>query len=394
MSAFDVIIPRKNSNSIKWDLVPSGFTEADMEDVIPMWVADMDFKAAPCILEALQEKLNHGIFGYTKVPEKYFRAEIDWFGRRHGWRIEKEWIRPIGGLVPAASVAIKALAEPGDEVIVQVPAYNCFFNNVTRNGCVVSENRLVYRDGGYTVDFEDFENRCRTAKVFLLCNPHNPTGRLWTREELERMGDICLKYGVKVISDEIHCDIVPPGSSYTPFASIKESFAQNSICFNSPTKCFNIAGLLVSNIISANEAFLEKIDEVICNWEHRDLNQFGVAALSAAFSVEGEKWLDEMNAYVHDNYLYLRERFSRELPEIPVLPLESTYLVWADCRSLGMPSKEIETYLLRNGKVWINGGEMYGDDNFVRINIACPRITLEQGIDRIVGGIRRIKNNR
>lgn len=388
-----MVIPRRNSSSVKWDAVPSGFTEGEMQDVIPMWVADMDFKTAPCILEALKAKLDHGIFGYTKVPEDYFRAEIEWFSRRHGWKIEREWIRPIGGLVPAASVAIRALTRPGDEVIVQVPAYNCFFSNVTGTGCVLSENRLVYENGRYTIDFEDFENRCRTAKAFLLCNPHNPTGRLWTRGELERMGDICLKYGVKVISDEIHCDIVPPGSSYTPFAVIKESFARNRICFNSPTKCFNIAGLLISNIVSANADFLKRIDRVICEWEHRDLNQFGVAALPAAFSAEGEKWLDGMNAYVHDNFLYLKERFAGELPECPVLELEATYLVWVDCSALPLPATELMDSLIRNEKVWVNGGGMYGDDKFIRINIACPRATLERGLDRIVRGIRKTINN-
>ena len=207
---FDTVIPRRGTSSVKWDRIP---------DVIPMWVADMDFRTAPCILEALAKKVEHGIFGYTQVLDTYYDAEIEWFRRRHGWEIKREWIRPIGGLVPAASVALKAITEPGDEVIVQVPAYNCFFNNVKNTGCRISENRLVYSDGAYSIDFEDFERRCRTAKAFLLCNPQNPVGRLWTREELERMGDICLRYGVTVISDEIHCDIVPPGSAYTPFAS-------------------------------------------------------------------------------------------------------------------------------------------------------------------------------
>lgn len=380
-SCFDQVIPRRGSGSVKWDLIP---------DVLPMWVADMDFKAAPCILKALQGKLDHGVFGYTKVPESFFQAEIDWFSRRHGWKIDREWIRPIGGLVPAASVALKALTEPGDEVVFQVPAYNCFFANVTNTGCVRSENRLVYENGRYSIDFDDFERRCKTAKAFLLCNPQNPVGRLWTREELERMGDICLKYGVKVIADEIHCDIVPPGSKYTPFASIKPEFAMNCVSFNSPTKCFNIAGLLISNMVSANPDFREKIDGVISAWEHRDLNQFGVAALPAAFSEEGEKWLDGMNAYVHDNFIYLKERLASELPDFPVLELEATYLVWMDCRALPVSTKELETSLIENEKVWINGGGMYGDDNFVRINIACPRSLLEQGLDRIIRGVKRL----
>lgn len=378
---FDTVIPRRGTSSVKWDRIP---------DVIPMWVADMDFRTAPCILEALAKKVEHGIFGYTQVLDTYYDAEIEWFRRRHGWEIKREWIRPIGGLVPAASVALKAITEPGDEVIVQVPAYNCFFNNVKNTGCRISENRLVYSDGAYSIDFEDFERRCRTAKAFLLCNPQNPVGRLWTREELERMGDICLRYGVTVISDEIHCDIVPPGSAYTPFASIKPGFSEHCVSFNSPTKCFNIAGLLISNIVTENSDILSRIDRVICDWEHRDLNQFGVAALPAAFSEEGEKWLDAMNAYVHGNFLYLKERLSKELPQCPVLELEATYLVWMDCSALPVSTGELEKSLISVEKVWVNSGDMYGDDRFIRINIACPRSVLEQGLDRLVRGIGRL----
>ena len=379
--SFDTVVPRRGTSSVKWDRIP---------DVLPMWVADMDFKAAPCILEALQHKLDHGIFGYTQVPDRYFDAEIEWFRRRHGWEIKREWILPVGGLVPAASVAIKALTDPGDEVIVQVPAYNCFFNNVKNTGCRISENRLVYSDGAYSIDFEDFERRCRTAKVFLLCNPQNPVGRLWTREELERMGGICMKYGVAVISDEIHCDIVPPGKAYTPFAAIKPEFADHCVSFNSPTKCFNLAGLLISNIVASNPDILHRIEKVICDWEHRDLNQFGVAALPAAFSEEGELWLNEMNAYVHGNFLYLKDRLKEELPMFPVLELEATYLVWVDCSALSVSTKELEQSLILNEKVWVNSGTMYGDDRFIRINIACPRSVLEQGLDRIIAGIRRM----
>lgn len=387
---FDEIVPRRGTGSVKWDRIPQGFTPEDMKDVIPMWVADMDFKAAPCILEALGDKLAQSVFGYTEVPQEYFRAEIDWFARRHGWKIERQWIRPIGGLVPAASVAIAALTEPGDEVIIQTPAYNCFFNNVLNTGRRLSGNALIYRDGHYVIDFEDFERRCATAKAFLLCNPHNPTGRLWTREELVRLGDICLKYGVKVISDEIHCDIVPPGSSYVPFASISQEFSANCVSFNSPTKCFNIAGLLVSNMVSSNPSFLEAIDGVVSRWEHGGLNQFGVAALPAAFSAEGEAWLDGLNAYIHDNFLYLRERLEREVPQCPVSDLEATYLVWVDCSALSVSTKDLEQSLIRDEKVWVNAGGMYGDDRFVRINIACPRSVLEQGLDRIVRGMKRV----
>lgn len=388
MFDFDKVIPRRGTGCLKWDAVPEGFSREEMKDVIPMWVADMDFQAAPCVREALSRKLNHGIFGYSCLPDSYFDAETDWFSRRHGWTIQREWITPIGGLVPAATVAIKSLTEPGDEVIVQVPAYNCFFRNVTEAGCVLSENRLIYKDGAYTIDFDDFERRCKTARVFLLCNPHNPTGRLWTEKELTIMGDICLKYGVKVISDEIHCDIVPPGSSYVPFASIKPEFEANCVAFNSPTKCFNLAGLLISNIVTANPDLKARIDRTMREWEHSGINQIGWTALQAAFSPEGEAWLDEMNEYVHGNYLRLKQRFAEALPELPVCKLEATYLVWVDCSALPIDTKTLETNLIRNQKVWINSGRMYGDDRFIRINIAYPRQILDEGIERIIRGIR------
>lgn len=378
---FDTVIPREGTSSLKWDARPG---------VMPLWVADMDFQAAPCILESIKKKLDHGIFGYTLVPDSYFEATASWLSRRHSWNIAKDWILPIGGLVPAASVALKALTKPGDEVIFHTPAYNCFFNNVKDTGCVTSESKLIYKDGKYTIDFEDFENRCRSAKVFLLCNPQNPTGRLWTRQELEKLGDICLKYGVKVISDEIHCDIVPPGSAYTPFCGIKPEFEDNAVCFNSPTKCFNIAGLHVSNIIVKNAAMRENIHRVMTDWVHCDMNQIGVAALQGAFSAEGEEWLDQMNSYIHENFLYLRDRFAKELPQIPVCDLEATYLVWADCSALPVSTQVLQDYLIANQKVWINSGAMYGDDKFVRINIACPRATLSEAVDRIVAGIRQV----
>ena len=375
---FDTVIPRENTSSFKWDYKPG---------VLPLWVADMDFRSAPCILEAIQKKVDHGIFGYTRTPDSYYNSVINWWGRRHGWTIRKEWILPVGGLVPGTSICLTALSGPGDGIIMNTPAYNAFFHCIKDCDRVLVQNKLCYRDGKYCFDFEDFERRCQEAKVFLLCNPHNPSGRLWTRGELERLGDICIKNGVTVISDEIHCDIVPPGSAYTPFASIKEEFRQNCVSLISPTKCFNIAGLQVANIVTANPELLKKIEKVMDWWVYTDMNQIGEAALQGAFTEEGENWLDQMNAYVHQNYLYMKERFAKEFPQVHVCDLEATYLAWADFSALMPDTKELQDYLIDNYKVWINSGAMYGDDRFVRINVACPRATLKEGLDRVFAGL-------
>lgn len=375
---FDTVIPRENTSSFKWDYKPG---------VLPLWVADMDFRSAPCILEAIQKKVDHGIFGYTRTPDSYYNSVINWWGRRHGWTIRKEWILPVGGLVPGTSICLTALSGPGDGIIMNTPAYNAFFHCIKDCDRVLVQNKLCYRDGKYCFDFEDFERRCQEAKVFLLCNPHNPSGRLWTRGELERIGDICIKNGVTVISDEIHCDIVPPGSAYTPFASIKEEFRQNCVSLISPTKCFNIAGLQVANIVTANPELRKKVEKVMDWWVYTDMNQIGEAALQGAFTEEGENWLDQMNAYVHQNYLYMKERFAKEFPHVHVCDLEATYLAWADFSALMPDTKELQDYLIDNYKVWINSGAMYGDDRFVRINVACPRATLKEGLDRVFAGL-------
>ena len=376
---FDTVIPRLNTSSYKWDYNP---------EVIPLWVADMDFKAAPCILDAIQKKIDHGIFGYTKTPDSYYNSVIDWWGRRHSWAIEKDWILPVGGLVPGTSISLTALTEPGDKIIMNTPAYNAFFNCIKDCGRELCESPLIYRNGKYSFDYQGFEECCKNAKVFLLCNPQNPAGRLWTREELERIGDICLKYGVTVISDEIHCDIVPPGSSYTPFAGIKEEFQKICVSLISPTKCFNIAGLQVANIVAADKQIRDKVSKVMDWWVYMDMNQIGEAALQGAFTPEGENWLDQMNAYVHQNYLYRKERFAKEFPQVHVCDLEATYLVWADFSALMPGTKELQDFLIKEYKVWINSGEIYGDARFMRINIACPRATLEEGLDRAFAGLR------
>ena len=383
---FDTVINRRGTNSYKWDIVKE-------EDVIPLWVADMDFKAAPTILEALKKRVEHGVFGYTLVPDSYYEAIINWFARRHNWQIDRSWIIYTTGVVPAVSCAIKALTLPGEKVLIQTPDYNCFFSSIKNNGCEVAENELVRRGDSYEVDFEDFERQCADEKttVFLLCNPHNPAGRVWTKEELERMNDICLTHGVRVISDEIHCELVMPGHRFTPFAAISDACRDNSVVLNSPTKAFNIAGLQIANIICADPAMRRRIDRAVNINEVCDGNPFGVVALQAAYN-ESEEWLDSLNHYIWGNYLALKEFIAKELPRLEVTRLEGTYLAWVDIKATGLTSDEAYGKLMKEGRVYVNSGTMYGrraGEGYLRINLACPRATLLEGLKRMGGVLRQ-----
>lgn len=382
---FDTIVNRRGTHCYKWD-------EAEEEGVIPMWVADMDFPAAPAIRRAVEERAAHGVFGYTMVPESYYDAIISWFGRRHGWTIDRHWIVYTTGVVPAISATIRALAMNGEKVLVQTPVYNCFFSSIRNQGCEMLESPLKRKDDSYTVDWQDFEEKCADEKtvLFLLCNPHNPGGRVWTKAELERMNDICLRHNVKVVSDEIHCELTMPGHTFTPFAAVSEACADNCITLNSPTKNFNIAGLQIANIVCKNDTWRRRIDRAINIFEVCDVNPFGPAALEAAYN-ESEDWIMQLNAYLYENYKTLKSRFQSELPQIEVLRLEGTYLVWADIRATGLTSDELSERLMKQGKVFVNSGTMYGKrdgEGYIRINIACPRATLEEGLRRIVATLK------
>ena len=377
---FDEIVNRRGTNSVKWD-------EAKEEGVIPMWVADMDFKAAPCILEALKKRVDHGVFGYTMVPDSYYESIISWFERRHQWHIERDWIIYTSGVVPAISAIIKALTEPGDKVLVQTPVYNCFFSSIRNNGCTIAENALVRKGNSYEIDFDDFERQAadEKTKVFLLCNPHNPAGRVWTPEELSRMNDICLRHSVKVIADEIHCELVMPGHVFTPFAAVSKACQDNCITTNSPTKSFNIAGLQIANIITNNAEDRQKIDRAININEVCDVNPFGIIALQAAYN-EGEDWIDQLNIYLWENYQALKTFFKDNLPQLEVIDLEGTYLVWVNVRATGMTGNELTDKLLKEGKVFVNRGTMYGKTtgaDYIRINIAMPRSLMLEGLKRM-----------
>lgn len=376
---FDTVIPRRGTNSYKWDT-------PEEEGMLPMWVADMDFRTAPAVVEALQRRVAHGVFGYTKVPAAYYDAVVQWFECRHRWLADPRWIVYTSGVVPALSAIVKALTVPGDKVIVQTPAYNCFYSSIRNNGCELSANNLIYKEGRYSIDFDDLEAKAADpkAKLLLLCNPHNPVGRVWTPKELRLIGDICLRNGVFVVADEIHCELTFNGHNYTPFASLSERFQQNSVTCVSPSKAFNLAGLQIANIIAADEEVRRRIDRAININEVCDVNPFGVIAAMAAYNESGE-WLDALRNYLWENYECLCRFFAERLPQYHVLPLEGTYLVWIDCRASGIGSDATTLRLQEEQRLVVNSGTMYGPggEGFIRLNIACPRKLLAEGLERM-----------
>lgn len=377
---------RRGTDSYKWDSAPE-------TDIIPLWVADMDFETFPCITEALQRRVAHGIFGYTRVPDAYYEAVCNWFGKHHGWHINREDIIYTSGVVPAVSAVIKALTLPGDQVIVQGPVYNCFFSSIRNNGCETVSNSLIYNkeELRYEIDFDDLERKLahERARLMLICNPHNPGGRVWTRDELTRMAELCRKYGVRVVSDEIHCELTLYDNEYVPFGSLPDELSHGSITCCSPSKAFNTAGLQIANIVCRDAEVRNRIDRAININEVCDVNPFGVIALQAAYSDEGYEWLTQLRAYISSNYDLLRERFARELPKCKVMRMEGTYLAWIDCSELHISSDEIEEMLMHENKVWVNAGSMYGTEGaaFIRINMACTSELLNEGITRIVNGL-------
>lgn len=376
---FDEIVNRRGTLSYKWDSTPEG--------TLPMWVADMDFRTAPCIIDALRRRIDNGCFGYTLVPQEYYDAVTSWFSRRHGWEINPEMMIYTSGVVPAISAILKALARPGDKVIVQTPVYNCFFSSIRNNGLELLSNPLVREGDTYAIDFDDLEKKAADpqAGIMLLCNPHNPAGRVWTREELTRIGEICLRNGVTVISDEIHCEFTYSGHPYTPFASISKEFSGNCVTCISPSKAFNIAGLQIANIVAPDAERRAAIDRAININEVCDVNPFGVIATIAAYN-EGGEWLDALLKYIKGNYDYMRDFCARHLPGFPVMRLEGTYLAWMDCSRLGLTSEEIEQDLEKETGLRLNAGSMYGaeGEHYMRWNLACPRSLVADGLDRFL----------
>lgn len=381
---FDTPVDRRGSGSYKWD-------SASQQDVIPLWVADMDFPTAPVIIDALRRRVDHGVFGYVKVSDDYYDALISWNRHRHGWSINRDMVIYTSGVVPAVSAIIKALTRPGDGVIVNTPAYNCFFSSIRNNRCAIVENPLIRVDSGdsftYRIDLDSLEEACADPanKVMILCNPHNPTGRIWTRGELEEIAGICHRHGVTVISDEIHCELTLPGREYTPYATVDP----DAVICCSPSKAFNIAGLQIANIVAPSEPVRAVIDRAINDNEVCDVNPFGVTALIAAYN-HGAPWLDALRDYISGNYAMLLDFFTTELPSLKVCSLESTYLAWVDITDLGISSEKLEEHALETERVWVNAGSMYGSEGYIRINMACPRSRLLEGLRRLKRAVANI----
>ena len=387
---FDKIIDRRGTNSYKWDT-------PEEDGVIPMWVADMDFCTAPAVVQAVTRRAQHGIYGYVTVPEAYYQATIDWFGTRHHWAIERDWILYTSGVVPAISAIIKAFTSPGDKVVVQQPVYNCFFSSIVNNGCEIVDNPLIATGDTYVMDYDDLEEKTKDARVklLLLCNPHNPAGRVWSKEELSQVGKICAQNHVIVVSDEIHCELTMPGYDYMPFASISPELQDRCITCVSPSKAFNTAGLQIANIVTNHPDWRKRIDRAINDNEVCDVNPLGVEALIAAYN-QGADWLEELRRYLWENYNVLKQYFAQHLPFCQVTKLEATYLVWVDIKSTGLSSDQLTHLLLTEGKVMVNSGTIYGKaqgEGYMRINIACPRARMLEGLKRMAHVINRHVQN-
>lgn len=376
---FDEIIPRRGTGSLKWDACPD-------PEVLPFWVADMDFRTAAPIRDALVSRAEHGIYGYATIPDAYYNAVTDWFAARHGWKIERDWIIPVSGVIPALSAAIGAYMPNGGKVLVQSPAYNHFFISIEQNGCEAVSAQLVRVGNTYRMDFDALEELASDPDITLmvLCNPQNPVGRVWSREELRRVGEICLRHGVTVVSDEIHCELTAPCRAYVPFATVGDDVARNSIVCVSPTKPFNMAGVKIANIVIPDPTIRERVRRVVDRREIAGPGPFGIDALTAAYSRGGAEWIDELNVYIAGNYEFMREFVEKNLSDFPIMKLEGTYLVWMDCSALGMKSEDLEQALKSDAKIWLNAGTMYGPggEGYMRWNIACTRANLEEGLRR------------
>lgn len=382
---FDAVVCRRGTHSVKWDA-------SARADMLPMWVADMDFPTAPAIVQALAQRARHGVFGYAHIPTSYRAAVIQWFEQRHGLQLEPQSILPTTGVLPAITAILQALTQPGDGVIVQTPVYNGFFSCVRNAGCERMENPLVRSASGrYEIDFDDLEAKAAhpRARVLLLCHPHNPVGRSWSVCELKRIWAICERHGLTVISDEIHCDLVWPGHPrHVPFAAMNEDAAQRSVTCTSPSKSFNLAGLQVANIVVSDPDKRRRIDKAININETCELNVFAVEALIAAYT-EGGPWLDSLRAYLATNGECLRAFIAEHMPRLHVTPMEATYLAWLDVSALELPAEHLARHLRETQALWVNEGTLYGaaGEGFLRLNLACPRATLHEGLRRLAKGL-------
>ena len=380
---FNTVIDRRNTNSLKFDFAAERGRPAD---VLPLWVADMDFRAPQPVLDALHGAVEHGIFGYSDVKSDYYKAISHWFSRRFGWQTKPEWLVKTPGVVYALAMAVRTLTLPGDAVLIQPPVYYPFFSVIRDNDRVVVENELVYQDGRYSIDFEDFERKIveHQVKLFILCSPHNPVGRVWSEEELRRIGGICKKYNVYVVSDEIHCDFAFAEQLHYIFLTVNPDLAEQTIICTAPSKTFNIAGLQVSNIwipsAKIRTAFLKEIDRS----GYSQLNTLGLVACQAAYESGGE-WLEQCRAYLRENLDYLRSFLAEHIPEIRLVEPDGTYFAWLDCSGLGLSQRQLDDLIVNRAKLWLDAGHIFGGNagQFQRVVLACPRATLEQALHQL-----------
>jgi len=379
---FDCLIDRSNSYSIKYE--PSW--RGKPSDVLPLWVADMDFAAPPCVQEVLMQRAKHGIFGYSEPDSEYFDILRKWFEERFNWNIERDWLAITPGVVNALYIAIRAFTKPGEGVVIQQPVYYPFESSIKKTGRQLLVNELVLNENEerYVIDFQDFEEKIKQAKLFILCNPHNPVGRVWERDELIRMGEICLHYGVIVIADEIHEDFIFPEHQHLVFAGLNQDFADITVTCTSPSKTFNLAGLLHANNFISNKTLREKFKEEYAQLGIGQPGIMGIITCKAAYQ-SGAEWLEELMEYLAQNMLILKTYLSNHIPRIKLIEPEGTYLAWLDCRELGFSAKKLDEVVTNKGKLWLNAGYTFGKggDGFERINVACPRSVLNKALERL-----------
>lgn len=379
---FDKVIERRNTHSVKWDNLDKSF---GADDILPMWVADMDFPCPQPILDSIEKRNKHGILGYTTRPESLHESIINWMKKRHGWNIKKEWLVYSPGVVTSLNLSVMSFTRPGDSVIIQSPVYPPFFSVVKNNDRIIALNPLIEESGNYSINFESLEKEMAAgSKMMILCSPHNPVGRVWTKSELDKLAQLCEKYGVLMVSDEIHSDLILPGNKHIPIATVSEYMKQNSITCIAPSKTFNIPGLTTSVAIIPNPKLRLKFLKTINRIGIGMSNIFGIVATEAAYT-HGEPWLEELIKYLDDNVNYLLEYFNTNIPEIKVTKPQGTYLVWLDCRALNMDGKSLHRFMIEQGKIGLNNGLDFGPggEGFLRINVACPRATLVEGLKRI-----------
>lgn len=389
MSIFNEVISRKNTRSVKWDMAGKVFQS---EDVLPMWVADMDFQAPKEVNEALIKRAEHGIYGYTVIDDDVKNAVVNWLSDRHQWTIQPEWLTFSPGVVSSLHMAIEAFTEPGDKILIQTPVYTPFYTVIKAHGREMVKNPLIEKDQYFTIDFDDFEEKLKTGvKAFILCSPHNPVGRVWKKEELEEIARLCLKYDVMIFSDEIHADLVFPGEKHIPIASLSDEVLENTITCMAPSKTFNLAGLEASYVIAANAEKRKKLkNQFLKSGYNGLLNTMANTALEAAYTY-GKPWLEELMQLLESHKNYVTEQLEAET-NLKVTRSEGTYLLWLNCTGLGLSGKELKQFMIEKARVGLNAGLDYGDEGeqYMRMNIACPRATLEEGVNRIIDAVKNI----